>query len=131
MYVFPLCAYCSHLKSEVVKCRGELVSKDSELHRLQRDVTVKTSQISCLDESLQQLSSLLNSKSDMGTFCFREETVEADTALVFKSAERTYFPAGQKATNIRRLSAVGNVTISIHPGTSDSAAVVVGQGYAQ
>ncbi|KAF3858777.1 hypothetical protein F7725_011978 [Dissostichus mawsoni] len=54
----------SHLKSEMVKCRGELVSKDSELHRLQRDVTVKTSQISCMDESLQQLRSLLNSKSD-------------------------------------------------------------------
>ncbi|XP_062284878.1 coiled-coil domain-containing protein 18 isoform X1 [Scomber scombrus] len=55
----------SHLTSEMTKCRGELVSKESELQRLRWDVTAKTSQISRMEESLQQTKSLLDSKSEM------------------------------------------------------------------
>lgn len=71
----------------MTKCRGELVSKESELQRLRRDVAAKTSQISRMDESLQHMRSQLDSKSDMGTlhsfcyftYCRREETIEART----------------------------------------------------
>ncbi len=71
--VFFLCAFCSHLTSEMTKCKGELVSKESELQRLRRDVAAKVSQISRMDESLQHMKSQLDSKSDMGTshsFCY-------------------------------------------------------------
>ncbi|XP_053185559.1 coiled-coil domain-containing protein 18 [Scomber japonicus] len=57
----------SDLTSEMTKCRGELVSKESELQRLRRDVTAKTSKISRVEESLQQTKSLLDSKSEMVT----------------------------------------------------------------
>lgn len=50
----------------MTKCRGELVSKESELQRLRRDVTVKTSQISRMEENLRHTISQLDSKSDMG-----------------------------------------------------------------
>ncbi|XP_031153874.1 coiled-coil domain-containing protein 18 isoform X2 [Sander lucioperca] len=55
----------SHLTSEMTKCRGELVSKDSELQRLRRDVNTKISQFSRMEESLQHMASQLSSKSDM------------------------------------------------------------------
>lgn len=61
-----LYAFCSHLSSEMKKCQGELLSKESELQRLRRDVMVKTSQISSMEESLQHTMSQLDSKSDMG-----------------------------------------------------------------
>uniref|UniRef100_A0A3Q4M603 Coiled-coil domain containing 18 n=1 Tax=Neolamprologus brichardi TaxID=32507 RepID=A0A3Q4M603_NEOBR len=54
-----------HLTLEVKKCREELVSKESELERLRKDVGVKTSQISCMEESLQHIKSQLISKNDI------------------------------------------------------------------
>ncbi|KAM7379087.1 hypothetical protein PAMP_004661 [Pampus punctatissimus] len=54
-----------HLSSEMTKCRGELVSKESELQCLRRDVVTKTSKINRMEESLQQTKSLLDNKSDM------------------------------------------------------------------
>ncbi|XP_062413840.1 coiled-coil domain-containing protein 18, partial [Pungitius pungitius] len=54
----------SHLTSEITKCRGELVSKDSELQCLRKDVNDKTSHISSLGESLQHTKRQLDSKSD-------------------------------------------------------------------
>lgn len=45
------------------------MSKESELQRLRRDVSVKTSQIRCMDENLQQVKSQLDSKSDIGMTC--------------------------------------------------------------
>ncbi|XP_047446699.1 coiled-coil domain-containing protein 18 isoform X1 [Mugil cephalus] len=55
----------SHLTSETEKCRGELMSKESDLQNLQRDVSIKTSQISSLEENLQHMKNQLSSKSDM------------------------------------------------------------------
>lgn len=49
----------------MTKCRGELVSKESELQRLRRDVASKASQIIRLEESLQHMKSQLDSKTDM------------------------------------------------------------------
>lgn len=60
---------CRHLTLEVKKCREELVSKESELERLRKDVGVKTSQISCMEESLQHIKSQLISKNDIGKTC--------------------------------------------------------------
>ncbi|KAF3699148.1 Coiled-coil domain-containing protein 18 Sarcoma antigen NY-SAR-24 [Channa argus] len=55
----------TRLTSEMIKCREELVSKESELQCLRRDVSVKTSQISCMEESLQHVKGQLNCKSNM------------------------------------------------------------------
>ena len=58
--------FFSHLTSEMEKCRTELVSKESELEHLKRSVSIRTSQISGLEESLQSMRGQLISKSDTG-----------------------------------------------------------------
>nr|XP_020471831.1 coiled-coil domain-containing protein 18 isoform X2 [Monopterus albus] len=55
----------THLSLENAKCQGELVSKESELQRLRREVTVQTSQVSRMEESLQHIRSQLDSKNNM------------------------------------------------------------------
>lgn len=68
LYVF----FCSHLTSEMTKCRAELAHKESELQRLRRDVATKTSQISRMDERLHHMKSQIDSKTEMcmlHTFC--------------------------------------------------------------
>ncbi|XP_058484472.1 coiled-coil domain-containing protein 18 isoform X2 [Solea solea] len=55
----------THITSDLVKFRGELVSKESELQRLRRDVFTQASQIKHMEESLQQTKTNLTSKSDM------------------------------------------------------------------
>lgn len=50
----------------MTKCKGELESKESELQRLRREVSVKTLQIAHMEESLQDTRNQLDSKSDMG-----------------------------------------------------------------
>lgn len=50
----------------MTKCRVELVSKESELKHLKKDVAVKSSQISLLEESLQQLKGRLDATTDTG-----------------------------------------------------------------
>ncbi|KAA8587730.1 hypothetical protein FQN60_016592 [Etheostoma spectabile] len=59
----------SSLEMELERARasmqGELVSKDSELQRLKREVNTKISQFSRMDESLQHMASQLNRKSEM------------------------------------------------------------------
>lgn len=75
----------------MTKCQGELVSKDSDLQRLRRDVVVKASQISRMEESLQHTRSQLHSKSDMSmflpfcyfTYLYFAETIEARTAQLW------------------------------------------------
>lgn len=57
---------CSHLTSEMTKSRGELASKDSELLRLRREVCVKASQISQMEEALLHMRNQLDRKSDIG-----------------------------------------------------------------
>lgn len=59
-------SYGSHLTSEMTRCRGELKSKESELKRLRRDVSVRTSQMSHMEENLQHVKIQLESKSDIG-----------------------------------------------------------------
>ncbi|XP_069568595.1 coiled-coil domain-containing protein 18 isoform X1 [Brachyistius frenatus] len=54
-----------HYQSAMTKCQGELLSKESELEHLKKDVAIKTSQISCMDESLQHIAGQLITKSDM------------------------------------------------------------------
>ncbi|KAM9791621.1 scinderin like b isoform 1-T2 [Syngnathus typhle] len=51
--------------TDAKKYQVELVSKESELQRLRKDVTVKTSQISVMDKNLQQTRSALESKNDL------------------------------------------------------------------
>lgn len=67
---FSSCAFCSHLASEMTKCRGELVFKELELQRLKRDVAIKASQISCMEESLHCMKNKLDSKTDLGVLQF-------------------------------------------------------------
>ena len=88
---FVFLSVCSHLTSEMTKCRGELLYKDSELHRLRKDVVVKASQISRMEESLQHARSQLHSKSDTGMslpvsyFTFAETTEARTARLWFKN----------------------------------------------
>lgn len=63
---FIFISFCSHLTSEMTRCRGELKSKESELQRLRRDISVTTSQMSRMEENLQHVKSQLESKSDIG-----------------------------------------------------------------
>ena len=56
----------------MTKYRGELLSKESELQRLKRDLTAKTAQLSRMEESLRHLKSQLDCKADLGkshSFC--------------------------------------------------------------
>ncbi|KAM9719760.1 coiled-coil domain-containing protein 18 isoform 1-T1 [Menidia menidia] len=55
----------SHLTSQIQVCQAELVTKESELESLRRDVATKTSHISGLEGSLQHTESQLHSKSNM------------------------------------------------------------------
>ncbi|CAJ1071872.1 coiled-coil domain-containing protein 18 [Xyrichtys novacula] len=55
----------SHLTSEMKECRGELDSKESELKRLRRDVAIKTSHISCIEETLKNMTNQLEKKSEI------------------------------------------------------------------
>lgn len=48
-------------------CRAELVSKESELEHMRRDVSMKMAQIGDLEESLQHVKSQLITKSSLGT----------------------------------------------------------------
>lgn len=50
----------------MTKYKVELVSKESELKHLKKDVAQKAAQISHLEESLQRIKSLLETKTDMG-----------------------------------------------------------------
>lgn len=89
LYVF----FCSHLTSEMTKCRAELAHKESELQRLRRDVATKTSQISRMDERLHHMKSQLDSKTEMcmlHTFCpfylfifFKEKKLHIQPLLYF------------------------------------------------
>lgn len=67
---FSLCglvsASCSHLATEMTKCRGELVTKELELKRLRRDVTLKASQISRMEENIHCMKKELDSKTELG-----------------------------------------------------------------
>uniref|UniRef100_A0A8D3A116 Coiled-coil domain containing 18 n=1 Tax=Scophthalmus maximus TaxID=52904 RepID=A0A8D3A116_SCOMX len=54
----------TNVSSEMMKCRGELVFKESELQRLKRDVSGKTIQITCMEEKLQKTRNNLASKCD-------------------------------------------------------------------
>ncbi|XP_044076253.1 coiled-coil domain-containing protein 18 isoform X2 [Siniperca chuatsi] len=83
----------SHLTSEMTKCRGELVSKESELQRLRRDIAVKTSQISRMEENLQRMKSQLNSKSDM--VADLEETLHRCEADKLNCVQRVKILEGQ------------------------------------
>ncbi|XP_061150911.1 coiled-coil domain-containing protein 18 [Syngnathus typhle] len=51
--------------TDAKKYQVELVSKESELQSLRKDITVKTSQISVMDKNLQQTRSALESKNDL------------------------------------------------------------------
>lgn len=51
------------------KCQDELMTKESELQHLSTDVSVKTSQLRCMDEDLQHMKNQLDSKSDIGMMC--------------------------------------------------------------
>lgn len=61
-----VCAPCSHLATEMTKCRGELVTKELELKRLRRDVNIKASQISRMEESFHCMKEELDSKTELG-----------------------------------------------------------------
>lgn len=50
----------------MTKCRGELVTKELELKRLRRDVNLKASQISRMEESFNCMKQELDSKTDLG-----------------------------------------------------------------
>lgn len=80
---FSLCSFCSHLTSEMTKCREEMVSKDSELQRLRKDVNDKTSHISRLDENLQHIKRQLDSKSDMCRWHSVSEVQEISVCFCF------------------------------------------------
>ncbi|XP_075877084.1 coiled-coil domain-containing protein 18 isoform X2 [Nelusetta ayraudi] len=54
----------SHLATEMTKCRGELVTKELELKRLRRDVNIKASQISRMEESFHCMKEELDSKTE-------------------------------------------------------------------
>lgn len=57
---------CSHVASDMAKCQGELLSKELELQHLRRDITNKTSQISCTEENLDRIKTELDSKTNLG-----------------------------------------------------------------
>lgn len=60
------------------------MSKESELQRLRRDIAAKTSQISRMDENLQQVKSQLNSKKDIGmTYNFVNCNVFMSVILIY------------------------------------------------
>lgn len=63
-----VCAPCSHLATEMTKCRGELVTKELELKRLRRDVNIKASQISRMEESFHCMKEELDSKTELGAW---------------------------------------------------------------
>lgn len=50
----------------MTKCRGELVTKELELKRLRRDVTLKASQMSRMEESFRCMKKELDSKTELG-----------------------------------------------------------------
>lgn len=54
----------------MTKCRGELVTKDLELQRLKKDVTIKTSQLKRMEENLNRMKNELDSKTDLGVLQF-------------------------------------------------------------
>lgn len=54
----------------MTKCRGELVTKDLELQRLKKDVTIKTSQLKRMEENLCRMKDELDSKTDLGVLQF-------------------------------------------------------------
>lgn len=58
--------YSSQLSSEMNRCRGELSSMEQELQRLRKDASMKSSQLSCMEETLQQTQGLLEKKNDAG-----------------------------------------------------------------
>lgn len=53
----------------MTKCRGELVTKELELKRLRRDVTLKASQISRMEESFHCMKKELDGKTELGASC--------------------------------------------------------------
>ncbi|XP_061550593.1 coiled-coil domain-containing protein 18 isoform X1 [Phycodurus eques] len=53
------------VSTDVKNYQVELMSKESELQSLRKDVTIKTSQISIMDKNLQQTKSLLENKNDL------------------------------------------------------------------
>nr|XP_057923330.1 coiled-coil domain-containing protein 18-like isoform X1 [Doryrhamphus excisus] len=53
------------VKSDTRSFQAELRSKESELHHLQKEVAIKTSQISNMDKSLQHARSQLENKNDL------------------------------------------------------------------
>ncbi|XP_047223128.1 coiled-coil domain-containing protein 18 [Girardinichthys multiradiatus] len=55
----------SHLTSEMLKCRAELVSKESELEHLRSQAAIKTEQITDLEQNLQDMKSQIISKTAM------------------------------------------------------------------
>lgn len=65
--MFCVVGCCSRLTSEMQMCRTELVSKESELEHLRRDVSLKMAQIGDLEERLQQAKSQVLTKSSLGT----------------------------------------------------------------
>ncbi|XP_075954725.1 coiled-coil domain-containing protein 18 isoform X1 [Anarhichas minor] len=83
----------SHLTSEMTKCRGELVSRDSELQRLRKDVNDKISQISRMDESLQHMKRQLDCKSD--TVMDLEEKLHRREADRLNCVQRAQILEGQ------------------------------------
>ncbi|XP_054625230.1 coiled-coil domain-containing protein 18 isoform X1 [Dunckerocampus dactyliophorus] len=55
----------SQVKSDMRSCQVELTSKESELHRLLKEVAIKTSQISNMDKNLQHTRCQLENKNDL------------------------------------------------------------------
>ncbi|XP_061654684.1 coiled-coil domain-containing protein 18 isoform X2 [Phyllopteryx taeniolatus] len=53
------------VSTDVKNYQVELMSKESELQSLRKDVTIKTSQMSIMDKNLQQTKSLLENKNDL------------------------------------------------------------------
>lgn len=68
-YLFMVCfvsVLCSHVASDMAKSKGELLSKELELQRLKKDIINKSSQISCMEESLHRIQTQLDSKTNLG-----------------------------------------------------------------
>ncbi|KAM9789151.1 coiled-coil domain-containing protein 18 [Neosynchiropus ocellatus] len=55
----------SNLTAEMKTFKGDLLMKNSELQRLRRDVTTKSSQLSHLEENLQHTKTMLENKSHL------------------------------------------------------------------